>query len=47
MIDPTDIPRAIVKLRERIKAKKELIRFTEIEVGELERTIVKMVNNDK
>ncbi len=46
MIDPTDIPRATAKLSERIKAKRELIRFTEMEIGELERTIEKMGHGD-
>ena len=43
MIDPEDIPRAVAKLKERIKVKNELIKFTEMEVGELIRTIDKMV----
>ncbi len=42
MIDPEDIPKAVAKLKERIKAKAELIRFTEMEIEELQRTIIKM-----
>ena len=43
MIDPNDIPKAVEKLKERIKVKNELIKFTEMEIGELIRTIDKMV----
>ncbi len=43
MIDLTDIHLAVEVLKKRIKVKKELITFTEMEIGELIRTIDKMV----
>ena len=42
MIDPNDIPKAIETLKKRIQAKKDLVKFTEMEIGEMERTIIKM-----
>jgi len=42
MIDPKDTPKAISKLKERLVAKQNLVKFTEMEIGEIERTIIKM-----
>ena len=42
LIDPKDTSKAIILLHERIKVKKDLVRFTEMEIGEIERTIEKM-----
>ena len=42
MIDPEDTPQAVIMLKERIIAKKKLIEFTKMEIGELERTIERM-----
>lgn len=46
MIDPKDTPKAISKLKERLVAKQNLIEFTQMEIGEIERTIIQMEKVD-
>jgi len=42
MSDPENIPKSIQMLKDRIEKKRELIKFTQMEIGELDRTVIKM-----
>lgn len=42
MIDPAELVTAVANLKERIARKENLVQFTEMEIEELKRTIVKM-----
>ncbi len=44
MIDPNDVPKAIETLKKRIQTKIDLIKFTTMEIAEMERTIITMEN---